>query len=407
MEVPKVPVGMEDFIPYIDKGGQDIQKAMQPYREYESTLREMYAQDRDNAVLDDPYVNVVPLFGKHDGQLKIYSRNLEAESDNEKDKYLLALPQEGEKQEPNDPAIIPRKADGDVAIVKSFRDFKTNFNVFSESALADLDWSNVIAAGSSAVTPLLPVPAPYNESKRALREYYHEKLAPASDVDLFLYGLDEEQARAKIEQIETAIRDSILYETTTIRTKYAVTIASQYPCRHVQIVLRLYKSLSEVLTSFDVDSACVAYDGRQVYATPRAVAALVTQTNRVDLSRRSPSYENRLAKYARRGFEVHCPTLDRSRIDPTIYERSFSRVLGLARLLVLEKLPSPNDRDQVSFPPQSQARSGWWHDLAMVETLTRAVGLVPGSTARGARAPSLGLASSPARSVRQHQGAAA
>lgn len=71
----------------------------------------------------------------------------------------------------------------------------------------------------------------------------------------------------------------------------------------------------------------------------------MTQTNTVDLTRRSPSYENRLSKYSHRGFEVHWPALDRGRIDPTIFERSFGRVQGLARLLVLEKLPHPNDRD--------------------------------------------------------------
>src|SRR5205823_14760524 len=47
--------------------------------------------------------------------------------------------------------------------------------------------------------------APHNESKRALRQYYHEQLAPASDVDLFIYGLDEEQAIEKIKHIETKV----------------------------------------------------------------------------------------------------------------------------------------------------------------------------------------------------------
>jgi hypothetical protein len=177
------------------------------------------------------------------------------------------------------------------------------------------------------------------------RAYYHEQLAPASDVDLFIFGLDEEQAVEKIKQIETAIRDSVLHEITTIRTKHAITIASQYPIRHVQIALRLYKSVSEILTGFDVDCSCVAYDGTQVWAAPRALAAFVTQINMVDLSRRSPSYENRLSKYSHRGFEIYWPLLERSKVDPTIFERTFPRVLGLARLLVLERLPSPNDRD--------------------------------------------------------------
>jgi hypothetical protein len=37
--------------------------------------------------------------------------------------------------------------------------------------------------------------------------------------------------------------------------------------------------------------------------------------------------------------------LDRTRIDPTIFERSFARTQGLARLLILEKLPKSVDRD--------------------------------------------------------------
>lgn len=66
--------------------------------------------------------------------------------------------------------------------------------------------------------------------------------------DLFLYGLNEEQAIEKIKQIERNVKDSILAEVTTIRTKNAITIASAYPIRHVQIVLRLYDSISQILT---------------------------------------------------------------------------------------------------------------------------------------------------------------
>lgn len=67
--------------------------------------------------------------------------------------------------------------------------------------------------------------------------------------------------------------------------------------------------------------------------------------NQVDLSRRSPSYENRLSKYSHRNFEVYWSELDRTRVDPTIFERSFQRTLGLARLLVLERLPTSSARE--------------------------------------------------------------
>lgn len=107
----------------------------------------------------------------------------------------------------------------------------------------------------------------------------------------------------------------------------------------------MYKSVSEILTGFDIDAAGGAYDGKQVYVTPRALGSFITQINHVDLSRRSPSYENRLSKYSHRNFEVYWPDLDRARVDPTIFERSFQRTLGLARLLVLERLPTNYARE--------------------------------------------------------------
>ncbi|KAB8227546.1 ankyrin repeat domain-containing protein [Aspergillus alliaceus] len=176
-----------------------------------------------------------------------------------------------------------------------------------------------------------------------LREFYHKKFTLASDVDLFLYGLTEDQAVEKIRQIERSIKNSIWHETVTVRSKSAITIASQYPIRHVQIVLRIYKSISEILTGFDVNCSCAAYDG---HLAPRALTSYIAQTNRINLSKRSPSYESRLSKYACRGFEIFCPQLDRSRINPMILGRSPATTLGLARLLIFEQLPKRSQRDK-------------------------------------------------------------
>lgn len=118
------------------------------------------------------------------------------------------------------------------------------------------------------------------------------------------------------------------------------TVASQYPSRHVQFVLRLYASPAEILQGFDVDASGFGFDGSRIWATPRALASLITQCNTIDMTRRSPSYEQRLAKYAERGFEVYWPELERGRIDATIYERAPWTINGLARLLVLEKFVS-------------------------------------------------------------------
>ncbi|KAI2472158.1 ankyrin repeat protein [Annulohypoxylon bovei var. microspora] len=334
-DLPELPVAHDELANYIANHPKTpMGELMDPYRKFEAKLRGMYAQQRSNPILDNPYLNVLPLFTKDTPNIKTRARNLEAESPTEKEKYIMSLPDD--KRHPN----------GSPAVVSSLKEFRHNFGVFSESSLVEMDWTNVVASGSSVVNCLLPVPDQYKKSKRALRTYYHEKFCPASDVDLFLYGLDEEQAVEKIKEIEARIRDAILSEVTVVRTKNAITICSQYPTRHVQIVLRVYKSVSEILTGFDIDCSGAAYDGNQVYCTPRALSSYITQVNEIDLSRRSPSYENRLSKYSHRNFEVYWPELDRSRIDPTIFERSFHRTLGLARLLVLERLPTTNARDE-------------------------------------------------------------
>ncbi|KAL4998867.1 ankyrin repeat-containing domain protein [Aspergillus recurvatus] len=334
--LPSLPAKHSHFIQHVASyPNTPMPELVRPYNDYDAQLRKIFAQEPDHPAVADNLVNVVPLFDANGlTDVRIRARDLASESETIRSKYLMPLKDEH------------RKPTGAPAVISHIKDFQTHFNIFSESSLADLDWNNVVAAGSAVATSLLPVPGEYSDSKRGLRQFYHEKFAPASDVDLFLYGLTEEQAIEKIKQIERCIRDSILTEVSTIRTKNAITIVSQYPTRHVQIVLRRYKSIAEILTGFDVDCSCAAYDGSQVYLAPRAVGAYITQVNQVDLSRRSPSYENRLSKYSHRGFEVFWPDLDRSRIDPSIFERSFTRTVGLARLLVLEKLPKSSDREQ-------------------------------------------------------------
>ncbi|KAM0702033.1 hypothetical protein Q7P35_010943 [Cladosporium inversicolor] len=332
INMPPLPVPQDRFIEYVAAHpSTPMPELLQPFKQHEDELRKVFAQHPEHAITKQ--LNLVPVFEGHEQYVKIRARDLTAEPDSLKEKYIMPL-------KPTE-----RKPNGALAIADSMQHFKTNFNLFTESSLADLNWDNVVVAGSAVVTSLLSVPEQYSHSKRSLRRYYHEIVAPASDVDLFLYDLTEEQAVEKIKQIEKNVRDALLVETTTIRTKNTITIVSQYPVRHVQIVLRIYKSITEILTGFDVDCSCGAYDGKQVWTSPRAIASYMTQTNTIDLTRRSPSYENRLSKYRHRGFEVRFAELDRSRIDPTIYERSFFRTQGLARLLILEKLPKSSERE--------------------------------------------------------------
>ena len=218
-----------------------------------------------------------------------------------------------------------------------------NFAIFTENQLRDLDWSNVFVAGGSVLGCLLPTGASNPREKRA---FYHKDAYKNSDIDLFIYGLSPEEANKKMMQIYECVSESIpgADEVIAFRSRHAVTIVSVFPFRHIQIVLRLYKSPAEVLMGFDIDACAVGFDGSSVWMSPRAHHAIVYQANTVDMTRRSPSYELRLSKYASRGFSTLIPSMDESKIDPQIFEKRFDQLQGLAKLIVLTRLGTQQSR---------------------------------------------------------------
>ncbi|PSR72889.1 hypothetical protein PHLCEN_2v11256 [Hermanssonia centrifuga] len=313
--------------------GVSLDAALQPSLDDEATLRKLFAQDKTNSRLSDPSVGLVDIFDAPAAIRTTRARIIANEEDLSK-RYVMPLSE------------TARRKEGSPSMVESLEEFKKNWAIFTEGSLSQLaDWNNVIASGGAVQACLTPVPDSAKVSKRALRKYFHSQAFPTSDVDLFLYGLTPAQAEVKINAIYEAVRDSIPWDVTCIRTKHTVSIHSQYPYRAVQIVLRLYRSPAEILAGFDVDVPCCAFDGSRVWANPRAIVAMMRQCNTIDITRRSPSYEVRLSKYSSRGFEICVPELKREDIDPTIFERSIVRIQGLARLLVLEKLATALSRD--------------------------------------------------------------
>ncbi|KAK0231590.1 hypothetical protein IW262DRAFT_1454613 [Armillaria fumosa] len=292
--------------------GISLDAVLKPSLDDETELRRLFATDKTSNRLNNPYVGLVNIFDAPNTISVTRAREVKSVEDLPA-KYIMPLAEE--KSSP-------------------------------ECSLSQLlDWSNVVAAGGSVLACLTPLPESATVSKRATRKFYHSNAYPTSDVDLFLWGMTPEEAEVKIIKIYEAVRDSVPWDVTCIRTKHTVSIHSQYPYRSVQIVLRLYTSPSEILAGFDIDAPCCAYDGEHVWANPRAIVAMMRQCNTVDMTRRSPSYEVRLAKYSSRAFEVYVPTLRREDIDPTIFERSIARIQGLARLLVLEKIKDGQTRD--------------------------------------------------------------
>jgi hypothetical protein len=160
MEVPELPVSLSDFVPYFNREARlavPVEQILQPFKNYEAKLREIFAQEPDSNIVSNPHVNAVPVFAGYEQLLTVHARQLEQESKQQNERYIFPL------------ETKLRKRNGSPAVVQFLEDFKANFDIFCESSLVDMDWSNVIAAGSSVTTSLLPVPQPHALSERAHR----------------------------------------------------------------------------------------------------------------------------------------------------------------------------------------------------------------------------------------------
>lgn len=98
------------------------------------------------------------------------------------------------------------------------------------------------------------------------------------------------------------------------RTSNAITIDSRSD--KIQIIGRLYKSVSEIIYGFDIDCCCIAYDPKtdQLYVTERSLYALLRMRNTFDPERSSTTYEVRLCKYGLKGFSVYITGFDRAMV---------------------------------------------------------------------------------------------
>jgi len=190
-------------------------------------------------------------------------------------------------------------------------EFKERWALMTQGVFDSVDMSSCLVAGGSVLSCMMG----------------DDVTLSKSDIDIFVYGMNMEEANLKVLSVIEKVcenRKKIAHsmneaEPTSIiaRSPHAVTLLGCDTFRPIQFVLRLYRTPTEVLLCFDVDSCCVGYDISKdsVLANHRAWRAIVSRVNRVDLSRRSPTYESRLIKYSKRGFGVYLDQLRKSDID--------------------------------------------------------------------------------------------
>lgn len=171
-------------------------------------------------------------------------------------------------------------------IANNINNFTTKF--FKEFPnLKDLNFSNVLIAGGSISSILTD---------------QHVK-----DIDFFFYGLSPDDATGKmVDIIEHLNQDDCKLH--FVKNKYALTVYIDK--QMYQFIFRCYKSISQILHGFDINSSAIGFDGKQLYTTKVGDFAFSAGINIIDLTKRSPTYEVRLTKYFKRGFSIAMPNFN-------------------------------------------------------------------------------------------------
>lgn len=218
-------------------------------------------------------------------------------------------------------------------------EFRLNFDLFTNDLFKDMDMSNLFILGGAINACLLPVPEKNKETVLKRRNYFHNQKFKGSDIDLYIYGLNEEEAKKKLISICHYFEDKIpMCEIKYIRTCYTVTIVTRFPYRHIQIVNKLYKNINEILLGVDVDCSCVGYDGKDVYTSCKGFHSLISRCNVFNFNNPSASIRGRYIKYSQRGFSVYVPGVDKAKLNPQIYTLPSSEIGEIAKLFSYDKI---------------------------------------------------------------------
>ena len=190
----------------------------------------------------------------------------------------------------------------------------------------------------------------------------------AQDIDIFVYGLDENEAHVKLQQIGDLLGGhpylttnaytfidnlNLEKEETAIRDLYLNDIPNMYNIT-AQVILRLYETPAEILHGFDIPACKVLmmmHEGTiKYYGTPSFVETMRYNAVWIDTERQSSTYALRLIKYYCKFFDVVMTGYNKDLIDKELIHKNLfqpwntkadrSTIKGFAFLLWLHHILS-------------------------------------------------------------------
>ena len=128
------------------------------------------------------------------------------------------------------------------------------------------------------------------------------------DFDLFLVGLaTDRREKESLVALATHLLKWFGDRLKVYRTQRCFTFVCGTTC--VQVILRRYTTIGEIVHGFDMGSCAMAWDGTRVYLTALSRLAAEHGVNVLNLAVRRPTYEKRLSRYHSRGYALVAPDL--------------------------------------------------------------------------------------------------
>ncbi|MCJ1435595.1 hypothetical protein MMC27_004969 [Xylographa pallens] len=198
---------------------------------------------------------------------------------------------------------LDEKRERTIKICANSQSYCERFHRLTGDILKGLNWNNVFLAGGMALTALM-----HTDESKDTSPHIQD-----IDLDIFLYGLDADQANQKVEEIYNVWKNNLPASNQNIlivKNFKTINLIPDYPNRRIQVVLKLFKSPTQVFLGFDLDACAIGFDGTRALMLPRCARAIETGYNvfTMDfvwghyLKGRNASREARIFKYAERGF---------------------------------------------------------------------------------------------------------
>jgi hypothetical protein len=118
-----------------------------------------------------------------------------------------------------------------------------------------------------------------------------------------------------IKQHNIKIKSFLVKGVITLQLSSSINNAKLY----IQIILRDYHSISEILHSFDISCCAIGWDGKKTYLTKLAEWSILNSVNIVIPEYKSKTYEFRLIKYFNdKNFALLLPNINLSKTNDTL-----------------------------------------------------------------------------------------